>query len=228
MLALFRLGRRVIPYVIAAILLASFAACVIVTPIDPVAAFYLPWTRGWALALGALLAYREVFLLGALPYPRRASANIGAALGVALIVFGYFWLNEAQLFPGWRAAIPAAGCGLVIANPRSWIGETALGTGSRPSSGSFLPLYLWHWPLFAYAHIWPEIIPRPAVMLALSVAAVVLATLTYRYIEEPTKPLFRRRPYGLALALVVCWPRPASLGRSPISRKASPTGFPRW
>ena len=227
MLALFRLRRRVIPYVIAAILLASFAACVIVTPIDPVAAFYLPWTRGWALALGALLAYREVFLLGALPYPRRASANIGAALGVALIVFGYFWLNEAQLFPGWRAAIPAAGCGLVIANPRSWIGETALGNRVAAFFGLIsYPLYLWHWPLFAYAHIWPGIIPRPAVMLALSVAAVVLATLTYRYIEEPTKPLFRRRPYGLALALVVLLAATGLVGKITYFAKGFPDRFP--
>ena len=42
--------------VIVGIFLASFAYCVILTPIDPIGAFYLPWTRAWELALGALLA----------------------------------------------------------------------------------------------------------------------------------------------------------------------------
>ena len=57
---------------------ASFAFSVYLTPIDPIAAFYLPWSRGWELALGALIAYREVFWLEALPYPSRRLANIGA------------------------------------------------------------------------------------------------------------------------------------------------------
>ena len=111
MLALFWLSGRVIPLLYRGDPCRLFRRLRDRHPIDPVAAFYLPWTRGWALALGALLAYREVFLLGALPYPRRASANIGAAIGVALIIFGYFWLSEAQPFPGWRAAIPVVGCG---------------------------------------------------------------------------------------------------------------------
>ena len=117
--ALHRLAPRVLPFVILAIFVASFGYCVILTPVDPIGAFYLPWTRGWELALGALLAYREVFWLRAWPYPSRALANLGAALGVALILIGYLYLNEAQPFPGWRAAIPTFGCALVIANPRS-------------------------------------------------------------------------------------------------------------
>ena len=59
--------------------------CLILTPIDPIGAFYLPWTRAWELALGALLAYREVFLLRAWPYASRRIADVGAGFGVALI-----------------------------------------------------------------------------------------------------------------------------------------------
>ena len=79
LLAFFRLARKLLAAVIAGIFLASLTACVILTPIDPIGAFYLPWTRAWELALGALLAYREVFLLDALPYPGRSAANIGAS-----------------------------------------------------------------------------------------------------------------------------------------------------
>ncbi len=227
MLGLFWLRARLVPYVIGAILVASFAACVIVTAFDPVAAFYLPWTRGWALALGALIAYREVFLLGALPYPGRRAANIGAALGVGLIVFGYAWLNEAQPFPGWRAAIPALGCALVIVNPGSWIGEAALGNRVAGFFGLIsYPLYLWHWPLFAYAHIWPGVIPTPPVMLALSAAAVVLSALTYRFIEEPTKRIFRRRPYALAIGLVVLLAATGLVGKATYVSHGFPGRFP--
>ncbi len=227
MVGLFWARPRLVPFVIGLVLVASFAASVILTPIDPVAAFYLPWTRGWALALGALIAYREVFVLHVLPYPGRKIANTGAALGVALIFVGYFWLNEATPFPGWRGAIPVVGCGLVIAHPGSWIGKAGLGNRLAAFFGLIsYPLYLWHWPLFAFAHIWPGVIPTPTVMLALSVVAIVLATLTYAFIEEPTKSLFKRRPYALALILVALMAGTGLVGNLTYFSKGFPNRFP--
>ncbi len=78
LLALFKLERRLVFVVILGLFVASFAYSVFLTPIDPIAAFYLPWARGWELALGALIAYREVFWLETLPYPPRPIANMGA------------------------------------------------------------------------------------------------------------------------------------------------------
>ena len=127
LLALFKLERRLVPVVILSVFVASFAFSVVLTPIDPIAAFYLPWTRGWELALGALIAYREVFWLEALPYPSRRIANIGAGAGIALMLGAFLFLNETRPFPGWLAAIPTLGCALVIANPGSLPGEVALG-----------------------------------------------------------------------------------------------------
>src|SRR5208337_1180620 len=145
--ALHRLAPHFLPFVILAIFVSSFAYCVILTPVDPIGAFYLPWARAWELALGALIAYREVFLLNAWPHHSRGLANLSAAVGVALILCGYFTLNEALPFPGWRAAIPTVGCALVIASPRSIIGEVALGNRVAGFFGLIsYPLYLWHWP----------------------------------------------------------------------------------
>ena len=127
LLALFKLQRRLVFIVILGLLASSFAFSVFLTPIDPIAAFYLPWSRGWELALGALIAYREVFWLEALPYPSRPIANIGAGLGIALMLGAFLFLNEAQPFPGWLATLPTMGCALVIANPHSLPGEIALG-----------------------------------------------------------------------------------------------------
>ncbi len=108
---LFKLERRLVLVVILSLFVASFAFSVYLTPIDPIAAFYLPWTRGWELALGALVAYREVFWLEALPYPSRRIANIGAGAGIALMLGAFLFLNETQPFPGWLAAIPTAWLG---------------------------------------------------------------------------------------------------------------------
>ncbi len=225
--ALFRLARKLVLAVVVGIFLASLTACVILTPIDPIGAFYLPWTRAWELALGALIAYREVFWLEALPYPARNVANVGAALGVALMLGAFFLMSEAQPFPGWRAAIPTAGCALVIAHPRSLVGDIALGNRVAGFFGVIsYPLYLWHWPLFAFAHIWPGVIPTPAVMLALAAVAVGLATLTYLLIEAPVAALFRRRPFAIALALVAMLAATGVVGRITYDAKGFPGRFP--
>ena len=67
LLALFKLERRLVFIVILGAVRRLVRVQRFLTPIDPIAAFYLPWTRGWELALGALLAYREVFWLEAPP-----------------------------------------------------------------------------------------------------------------------------------------------------------------
>jgi SGNH domain (fused to AT3 domains) len=227
LLALFKLERRLVPVVIFSLFIASFAFSVYLTPIDPIAAFYLPWSRGWELALGALIAYREVFWLEALPYPSRRIANIGAGAGIALMLGAFLFLNEAQSFPGWLAAIPTLGSALVIANPNSFPGEVALGNRVAAFFGAIsYPLYLWHWPLFAFARIWPGIIPTAPVLLALACVAVLLAALTYRLIEQPVAAPFRRRPFATALVLVGLLALTGFVGKLTYDAKGFPSRFP--
>jgi peptidoglycan/LPS O-acetylase OafA/YrhL len=227
LLMLFKLKARWLLTVIPVIFFASLTYCVVLTPIDPVAAFYLPLTRAWELALGALIAYREVFLLVALPYPSQRFADAGAAVGIALMLGAFFFISEVQPFPGWRAMIPTAGCALVIAHPGSQPGEALLGNRIAGFFGVIsYPLYLWHWPLFAFAHTWPGVIPTRGVMFALAGIAVILATLTYRLIETPAAALFRRRPYTLALALATLLALSGIVGRITFDSKGFPGRFP--
>jgi peptidoglycan/LPS O-acetylase OafA/YrhL len=227
LLALFKLERRLALFVILGVFVASFAFSVYLTPIDPIAAFYLPWTRGWELALGALLAYREVFWLWALPYPSRGIANISAGAGIALMLGAYLFLNETRPFPGWLATIPTVGSALVIASPRSLPGEVALGNRVAGFFGAIsYPLYLWHWPLFAFARIWPGVLLTTPVLFALAGVAVLLAALTYRLIEQPVAAPFRRRPFATGLVLVGLLALTGIVGRVTYDSKGFPSRFP--
>ena len=227
MLLLFAAGRRFIGPGVAVILALSLAFCLYETPNDPAAAFYLLWSRAWELALGALLAWREVFILHRAPHPERPWADVGAGLGVALICASYVLLDESQAFPGWRALGPALGSALVIAFPGSRIGAYVLGNRIAQFFGLIsYPLYLWHWPLFAFSRIRPSVTPDGATMAALSLLAVLLAFLTWRFVERPVGHVFRRRPVAVALALVALLAGSGLLGSATRAANGYPGRFP--
>ncbi len=227
MLLLFAAGRRFIGPGIAVILALSLAFSLYKTPVDPTAAFYLLWSRAWELALGALLAWREVFILHRAPHPPRPWADVGAGLGVALICASYLLLDESQPFPGWRALGPAVGSALVIAFPGSKIGAYVLGNRIAQFFGLIsYPLYLWHWPLFAFSRMRPGITPDATTMAALSLLAVVLAFLTWRYVERPVGHLFRRRPRTVALVLVALLAGSGLVGSATRRANGYPGRFP--
>ncbi len=56
-------------------------------------------------------------------------------------------------------------------------------------------LYMWHQPLFAYARYFVVPVITPLVALALTTLTVILAVLTYRYIEQPFRDKKRTSTY---------------------------------
>jgi hypothetical protein len=67
------------------------------------------------------------------------------------------------------------------------------------------PLYLWHWPLLAFARIIDGSKPPALVRASLVVVALVLSGLTVRYVERPIRfgPRTTRRMVLVVVALVV-------------------------
>ncbi|MDB0554525.1 acyltransferase, partial [Ralstonia solanacearum] len=149
------------------------------------ATFYLPTTRFWELATGSLVA---AILPNNSLMRKRAVSTLLAATGLALIIGGVFLIHKDMEFPGWLALIPSLGACFILSaladNPFSealshpgmvWVGKISY------------PLYLWHYPIFAYLRIYVSGEPGVAVMIGAMAGSVLLAWLTYKFIEHPVR-----------------------------------------
>lgn len=202
--ALFRVRRLVAPAIVL-IFFGSLAISLALTAHDPTRAFYLPWSRAWELALGAAVAYRELFW-PARPgrAPPAARADVFALVGLALMLGAVFLLDEAQPFPGWRALAPTCGCAMTLASPGGVWSDRLLGGRVAQWLGRVsYPLYLWHWPLLSFAFIaWGPSGALP-IRIALAAVATLLAWLTYRFVERPAAASFRLHEAGVVAALAL-------------------------
>ena len=182
-----------------AIALASFVLNVALIGHDPVATFYLPFTRAWELLVGAVLA---------LAWDRadqsKPASNRRAGAGLVLIVIAAAVLNVHRAFPGWWALLPVTGSALLLSAPASWVNRTLLGWPPMVWVGLIsYPLYLWHWPLLVFPAIVKfeplTLIDRELALLA----SAVLAWGTYVLIETPLRFGQRRglKAAGLGAAM---------------------------
>ena len=149
-------------------------------------AYISPLTHAWELALGGLLAIIAGKTVG-LP-PRLATVMSWS--GLAMVFAAACFLNSPLDYPGYRAALPALGAGLIIAvgtaAPR-WGAELLLKQWPFKWLGLFsFSIYLWHYPVLIVAdQHWPN--TNQPVNLLLAVVAIVLAAGTYFAIENPLR-----------------------------------------
>ena len=141
-------------------------------------AFYLLPTRAWELLIGGM-----AFLI-----PVKFSARQGRLveyLGIAMIVFGYFWISEDDMWPGYLALIPVIGTYLVIIAQC----ETSLLTQNKPfqwiGTGSY-SIYLWHWPVVVYLNYQGLTHDAVAILIGIAVS-LILGWLSYTLVEQRTR-----------------------------------------
>lgn len=176
------------------IVTTSLVTCIRLTPHDPVWAYFAPWTRGWEMAAGGLLAAAKMH--GRQNVLRPTVANLLGTGGIVVIVGCAFLYGDTTRFPGWAALAPVVGSIAVIApistrtpvnsvlgtRPMTWIGERSYS------------LYLWHWPLLTLASVRLDGLSAPQRVVAL-LASVALAAATFALVENPIRhaPLLVRR-----------------------------------
>jgi peptidoglycan/LPS O-acetylase OafA/YrhL len=179
MLFLFwRYGRRSTLSAIVLLTIVSFALCLWGARHHQAANFYLLPTRMWELFAGSICAFAVPHLRG---------NQWLSALGFALIVAGIFGINGEMRFPDWITLAPVLGASLIILFARSgtlvakvlslkpmvWIGLISYS------------LYLWHQPLLAFARLkWGSHLSL-SLMLGLVGLSLILAVLTWRFVEQP-------------------------------------------
>lgn len=157
----------------------SFLLNVAMVDRHPSSVFYLPFTRFWELLGGSLLA-----CLG-FGMPARWRDAAGFA-GAALIALAIALLSGRSAFPGVWALAPVAGAMLVIsAGPSAWLNRALLSNRLAVYIGLVsYPLYLWHWPLLAYARIVHGAEPPAGLRTGLLALGLVLSVLTYELVEK--------------------------------------------
>jgi len=198
--------------VIAVLATASFAVNAVQVRSDDVAAFYAPWTRLWELLIGSGFAYVsrgqatsawiDRWLPSASGARRTILTNAASALGVLCVIAAIANFDEDTSFPGWRATLPAAGTLLVIAaGSDAWLNRHMLARPWIVWIGLIsYPLYLWHWPLLSFARIAEAGTPSVSTRVAVIGLSVVLAWLTYAFVETR----IRFGPTGRAVVPALC------------------------
>ncbi|MCJ7711209.1 MAG: acyltransferase [Chloroflexi bacterium] len=205
-------GVRRLAIVLAAVLVVSLGLSIWLTDANQPWAFFSLPTRAWELALGGLLA-----LPGATRWvPSRMVAPAGW-IGLALIVAAGVAFDTSVAFPGIAALVPTIGAALVIAaglpsgpaRSSKYAASRVLGLSPMRFLGLIsYSLYLWHWPVLVLPEAAVGEALRWPVRLALVGLAIVAATATQRWVEDPIRRgrfigLKTRRSLALAGGLSV-------------------------
>ena len=176
---------------------------------DMVATFYSPQTRFWELLCGSSLAWITLYkknafsnlkhklnywLSRAIYSEKRESEdktllNVLSFVGLLLLAYGFFHIHKEFSFPGKWALVPVLGAVLIIsAGSNAWVNSTILSNQVAVWFGLIsFPLYLWHWPILSFARIVESEVPSRNIRLAAVVLSIVLAWVTYKFVERPLR-----------------------------------------
>ncbi len=207
--------RRVMIVLAGIVLIGGLLLCIAVTVGAPAWAYYALPTRAWQLAAGGVLALAGAGLTR-IPWPIAASVGW---FGAGMLVLSMIVIEPMTPYPGVAAAAPTAGALALIAagaatgspgwlllrrGPMRWLGRISYS------------LYLWHWPVLVLGVMAlaptdlettspSDLLPLRLVLVGL---AVVIAALSWRFIEEPFRAGRlshggRRRVLAMAVAALL-------------------------
>jgi peptidoglycan/LPS O-acetylase OafA/YrhL len=166
---------------------------------NPELNFYFPLSRFWEIAIGALLAYRE---LNYKPIQGGFANQVLPITGLYLVACGLFYFDGKTPHPGFFSMIPVLGVALIIAFAS---GDELVGKilGSKPlviiGLISF-SAYLWHFPIYSFAKIEATDLSNYD-KVALLVLILILSLVSFKFIEQPTRKKISPKSLFWALGL---------------------------
>ncbi|MBA2652914.1 MAG: acyltransferase [Tatlockia sp.] len=188
----------------------SFLLNIATVHYDVTAAFYSPQTRFWELLTGSFLAFitlqKENLLDKWIPKGKeKLISNTQSFTGFALILIGLLVIKQGRHFPGWAALLPTFGAFMIIwAGQQAWLNRVVLSNRLFVWFGLIsFPLYLWHWPLLSYAQIINGEIPSWQIRIAAVFLAIILAWLTYQFIEKPLRSGSNKKRSAIVLLITM-------------------------
>ncbi len=185
--------------------IVSFVACILFTypSIRPNVSFYIMPTRGWEFILGGAV---PMFAAGIRRFPAFVSKSL-VIVGAAAIVLAVFCFDVDMLYPFYWAAVPVIGATLIITGgllePRNVVARVL---ATKPMVWVGLvsyPWYLWHWPLISFVrtmNFGEQSFTEETSAAALS---LMLAILTYRFVELPLRRLRKERKFRPAAVVAL-------------------------
>ena len=187
LMLVYRFGRRWIYWSLIIIGISSLCVSHWAAYNKPSADFYLLPTRGWEILLGAFAAF---YLSHDTP-PRisRVVSQLLSATGLLLVTYSVFYFDAATPFPSLFALVPTIGAVLiVIFTSKDTFTYRLLSNVCFVGAGLIsYSAYLWHHPIFAFAKYISDDKLSSYLAEALILLTVLLAYLTWRFIEKPLR-----------------------------------------
>ena len=168
------------------VFLISLVCCLYYSQVDAGVAFYQLATRSWEFIAGTLLAML-VIKNNSVIY-----ANIRSVIGLSFLLISIGWFNSSLLWPNYYALLPVVGSMLVISSSDVLLTRWFFNSWFLQRLGDIsYSLYLWHWPVWVFAKLYVNTrLERELTQLELVELiglAVILALLSWRFIEKPTR-----------------------------------------
>ena len=200
--------KRHIPLLIVTGLIAVISLALNISGIhsNATATFYSPLTRFWELMSGSLLAWATLHRSQWLPplinrfhtwglarvrqdataLQQTIWSNMASLIGLSLLCYGVVRIGKDVPYPGAWALVPVLGSILMIAaGPQAWINTHVLSSRVAVWFGLIsFPLYLWHWIILSFLRIMNSEPPEAFIRIFAVMVSIVLAWLTYRYVEQ--------------------------------------------
>jgi len=178
---IYNLNKHLLIYLLGIIFVLSLSLFFYVLKIAPNANFYFTFTRVWQISIGVIIAY---FIINNRFNFSKLSNNIFSLFGILIIFYSFFFDFYLKEIPAALLSTIGAALIIVFGNKDTLVGKFLsikifVGVGIISYS-----LYLWHYPIFAFAKNYYNVINLQLKFLII-LLSLILSIFSYKIIEKP-------------------------------------------